>query len=54
MQKRGGSFNLQSLDEIFTTAEERQEAKLEKVWEIPLKERCHLWRADAGYCQAQT
>lgn len=38
MQKRGGSFNLQSLDEIFTTAEERQEAKLEKVWEIPLKD----------------
>ena len=38
MQKRSGSFNLQSLDEIFTTAEERQEAKLEKVWEIPLKD----------------
>lgn len=38
MQKRGGSFDLQSLDEIFTTAEERQEAKLEKVWEIPLKD----------------
>ena len=38
MQKRGGNFNLQSLDEIFTTAEERQEAKLEKVWEIPLKD----------------
>lgn len=38
MQKRGGSFNLQSLDEIFTTAEERQEAKLEKVWEIPVKD----------------
>ena len=29
---------MQSLDEIFTTAEERQEAKLEKVWEIPLKD----------------
>ena len=38
MQKRGGSFNLQSLDEIFTTAEERQEAKLEKVWQIPVKD----------------
>ena len=38
MPKRGGSFNLQSLDEIFTTAEERQEAKLEKVWEIPVKD----------------
>lgn len=36
MQRRDTGFNLKSLDEIFTTAEERQEAKLEKVWQIPL------------------
>jgi len=29
---------LQSLDEIFKTEEERQEAKLEKVWQIPLQD----------------
>ena len=36
MQRRDTGFSLKSLDEIFTTAEERQEAKLEKVWQIPL------------------
>lgn len=38
MAKRGANISLQSLDDIFTTEEERQEAKLEKIREIPLNE----------------
>lgn len=38
MPRSGANIGLQSLDEIFKTEEERQEAKLEKVWQIPLKD----------------
>lgn len=38
MAKRGANISLQSLDDIFTTEEERQEAKLEKIREISLNE----------------
>ncbi|MDY4971651.1 MAG: ParB/RepB/Spo0J family partition protein [Lachnospiraceae bacterium] len=38
MAKRGANISLQSLDDIFTTEEERQEARLEKIREIPLNE----------------
>lgn len=38
MPRSGANISLQSLDEIFKTSEERQEAKLEKVWQIPLQD----------------
>lgn len=38
MPRSGASINLRNLDDIFSTAEEREEAKLEKVWQIPLKD----------------
>ena len=38
MPRSGANINLRNLDDIFSTAEEREEAKLEKVWQIPLKD----------------
>ena len=38
MAKRGANISLQSFDDIFSTEEERQEAKLEKIQEIPLND----------------
>lgn len=38
MPRSGANIDLRNLDDIFSTAEEREEAKLEKVWQIPLKD----------------
>ncbi len=38
MPRSGANINLRNLDDIFSTAEEREEAKLEKVCQIPLKD----------------
>lgn len=38
MPRSGANINLRNRDDIFSTAEEREEAKLEKVWQIPLKD----------------
>lgn len=38
MPRSGANINLRNLDDIFSTVEEREEAKLEKVWQIPLKD----------------
>ena len=54
MTKRKSDFTLQmnSLDELFSSQEERDDAKLERVKEIPLTElhpfNCLLYTSDAA------
>ncbi|MCQ2501450.1 MAG: ParB N-terminal domain-containing protein, partial [Lachnospiraceae bacterium] len=38
MPKKGVKVSLQSYDDIFSTEEDRQDAKLEKIQQIPLDE----------------
>ena len=50
MKSSAKKVELASVDDLFSTEEGRQDAKLEKIQEIPLSELCLLYTSSKRKC----